>query len=285
MNKKKTQLKYEYLFLSIFLNVKLKISKSVLPILLILFFFSVLQAETRFLIYSPPKNGTHLIAKAVQLISGREAMYRLGNFKNTQETIDTIINDDSRGYFTIAHNLNEQTLEYLVKKRNYIIIFLIRDPRDQLISVKNWLREGQWPWIKCGKIANDELLIEELITGKQTAWRCVDSCFLKYEAALKSIPKNKVHISYFENLVGSQGGGSLERQIFEISQLAKFININLEKKKIEGIANQLFGESGTFRSGQIGSWQTQFNQAHKDQFKKLYNPLLIRLGYEKDQSW
>jgi hypothetical protein len=40
-----------------------------------------------------------------------------------------------------------------------------------------------------------------------------------------------------------------------------------------------------FRKGVPGDWVNHFNEDHKKYFKKKFNPLLIKLGYEKDDNW
>ena len=40
-----------------------------------------------------------------------------------------------------------------------------------------------------------------------------------------------------------------------------------------------------YRKGTPGDWQNHFTERHKDYFKKLYNPLLLKLGYEKTEDW
>jgi len=44
-------------------------------------------------------------------------------------------------------------------------------------------------------------------------------------------------------------------------------------------------KSPTFRSGKTGSWKRYFTDEHKNIFKEVAGDLLIRLGYEKDNSW
>jgi sulfotransferase 6B1 len=43
--------------------------------------------------------------------------------------------------------------------------------------------------------------------------------------------------------------------------------------------------SPTFRSGKTGEWKKHFTEEHKKLFKDVAGELLIRLGYEKDNSW
>lgn len=44
-------------------------------------------------------------------------------------------------------------------------------------------------------------------------------------------------------------------------------------------------KSPTFRSGKVGEWQKHFNAEHKAAFKKVAGEMLVKLGYEKDESW
>jgi hypothetical protein len=43
--------------------------------------------------------------------------------------------------------------------------------------------------------------------------------------------------------------------------------------------------SPTFRSGKTGEWKKHFTQQHKKIFKEVAGDLLIKLGYEQDNSW
>jgi Sulfotransferase domain len=40
-----------------------------------------------------------------------------------------------------------------------------------------------------------------------------------------------------------------------------------------------------YRRGSPGDWREHFDATHIDYFKKLYNPLLIKLGYESKEDW
>jgi len=44
-------------------------------------------------------------------------------------------------------------------------------------------------------------------------------------------------------------------------------------------------KSPTFRSGKTGEWKKHFTEEHKKIFKDVAGDLLIKLGYEKDNSW
>jgi hypothetical protein len=40
-----------------------------------------------------------------------------------------------------------------------------------------------------------------------------------------------------------------------------------------------------FRKGTPGDWRNHFTALHVEYFKSLYNPLLLKLGYEADERW
>ncbi len=237
-----------------------------------------------FIIVSPPKNGTHLVGKALELITNKAGTYHLVQINDHNDALQLILNDTEKHSFSVIHKVPKKTLKVLVQK-GYKIIFIVRDPRDQLISLQNWLREGQWPWIKATRIKDENAQLEEIITGKINGWRGFKSCFLNYEALLKKLPKEAVYKTRFEKLVGPQGQGSKADQIEEIIQLAQFLEIDFSIAQAETVAQQIYGNTWTFRSGQIGNWKNHFTAHHKTIFKILYNDHLIRLGYETNDKW
>ncbi|WP_414623151.1 sulfotransferase domain-containing protein [Calothrix sp. CCY 0018] len=40
-----------------------------------------------------------------------------------------------------------------------------------------------------------------------------------------------------------------------------------------------------YRRGLPGDWKNHFSSHHIEQFKKLFNPILIKTGYETDENW
>lgn len=236
-----------------------------------------------FIVFSPPKCGTHLIGKTLGLITEETPAYYLTEIPSGVEAAKLALQEVNAGRFMIGHNFDAPFLKLWVDL-GYKIVFLIRDPRDQLVSVRNWFREKQWSWIPGSKIADPVAQLESLITG-DAGWKCFESCFLKYEDRLAGIAPEKIYYVYFENLVGPLGGGSQDAQYNEILGLAQFLEIPLDITQIESIAEKLYGKSPTFRHGQIGSWKENFTERHKELFKQYYNSHLIRLGYEINNEW
>ena len=99
--------------------------------------------------------------------------------------------------------------------------------------------------------------------------------------------QKNVHVIRFEDLIGQAGGGSKEKQVYEIQKIAQHLDINLSIEQATDIAYRLFGGTFTFREGQIGSWKKYFTPEIKQVFKNTPGglDLLIQLGYEKDNNW
>lgn len=56
-------------------------------------------------------------------------------------------------------------------------------------------------------------------------------------------------------------------------------------KAAKGRRRGVSDESSHYRKGVPGDWRNHFTDAHKAYFKRHYNDLLIKLGYEKDDKW
>lgn len=174
--------------------------------------------------------------------------------------------------------------------------FILRDPRDQIISMAHMVAKGR----KQNQSAVISDLIFDFIDGRQKnfiswgveineayplLWELGVVGF--YKLYLPWIKAHKFHTVKFENLIGPHGGGSHQAQQAEIYSIAHHIGITFDEKNIAHIAHQLFGQSGTFRAGKIGSWKKSFTPEIKRAFKNTPGAcqLLIDLGYEKDSQW
>jgi hypothetical protein len=238
-----------------------------------------------FVIFSPPKCGTHLVGKALSLMTNKKPKYYLSGIgSDTLDSLNLIVSEEAQDSFVVGHHFTNILLKILIN-RGYKIIFVIRDPRDQLISAINWIREGQWYWLPISKISNLHDQITEAITGSQYGWQSVEGNFLSFEQELDGISLKNIYKIHYEKLIGLNGKGTAEEQTNEILAIANFLGLTLSSKTLDDIADHLFGGTTTFRDGSIGKWKHNFTDEQKKQFKKQYNHLLIRLGYEKDSRW
>ncbi len=279
------------------------------------------DSKEKFFLTSIPKCGTWFLEKTVRLITGkRNALldfyhagilrgsnlntdpYAIQLFEPSVNVLDrcTFLKDNE---FMIAHLAYKDEYEDLLTKKNMKIIFIIRDPRDQLVSrvFYTYKHPGTYPGLQ-------HLSFEELLLGFMGAYAPIDQYYPDLLQAHiryinKPIQKSLSNITQFygaftgwlnsslcltikfEDLVGTRGGGSDTVQKNTIQLMGKFLGISLSDKNVLDVANDCFGGSGTFREGKIGSWKHEFTPEQKELFKIYGGQLLIDLGYEKDLNW
>lgn len=237
---------------------------------------------------SIPKCGTHLVKKCIALINHGNFNYPVRTFFNACEQ------DFKRGSHVLSHAPYNSALGELIIEHNYKGIFMIRDPRDQVVSFIHFAQDSMKIW---------ETLRSMPFEAAVTSW-ITDTKLIKakgrfsdpimdsfgniadfYNHYLPWIDHPNFYTVRFENLIGAQGGGNDELQRQEIQNIAAHLSIELTDERLNKTVQELFGKSRTFRKGQIGSWRTKFTQEQKDIFKQCAGDLLIYLGYEKDYNW
>jgi hypothetical protein len=233
-----------------------------------------------------PKSGTHLLQKAVRLITGQPV--EMLSFADVHALYKNEIELDPNDGIISWQHLFPQLDCIKEDKEHFIKIINIRDPRDILVSQIDWhLTMGMWAsWTPQGYIqkfatlSQDEQL-SEVINFPQN-WYSVKRFAKK---ALEWMKEPDVFVCRFEDLVGPQGGGSRIRQEKVIRDLATHLGYSIEEEDIFYIADNIFGDSYSFRKGQIGRWHEFFKPKHVEEFKKTMGKLLIKLDYEKNLNW
>jgi len=172
----------------------------------------------------------------------------------------------------------------VIDNPNGLKIILFRDPRDALISQMFWMeKERRWPGLAENQVGTFFSMLEH-----EKIDFLIDipvGIFYYSKLCSELLDKPQVVAFRFEDLVGIEGGGCQLRQEEALKKLALILGYTLSADEITNIALQLFGNTETFRKGQIGSWKQYFSDEHKSLFKKKMGEYLIKLGYEKDDQW
>lgn len=236
-----------------------------------------------FVVFTPPKCGTHLVCNVVGYMLGSAPLItdQLGT---VNDVIQRAQDAKANNHFLVSHSFTPEMLECLIQKK-YKIIFILRDPRDQLISMMYWMKKGYWNQFTVSKIVDRNEQIEELITGALYGWQCYEGCIGNRLALLKNLPSDSIYITRFELLVGVKGKGRQDLQNKEIDQIGKFLGIDLLPEQAQEIADHSFGGTWSFREGKIGSWKEHFLPHQIELYKSLYSDLLIELEYETTKDW
>lgn len=232
----------------------------------------------KILIATVPKSGTHLLRKAIFLLTEKKTQWIGLQTKYFDVERDLRMEHPITGIhlFPLFDSIREQYLD------RYISILLIRDPRDVMLSFSNHLRRGLY-WTACPQFDLDryehlpfDLQLQEAFTFPKEYLNPA-ICF-PYVALWMKEPS--VFVCRFEDLVGSQGGGSDERQRHLLFDLAQHLGCSKSWEEIDLIAKQLFGGTWTFYTGKIGLWEKFYSFENQNLFMSLYGEYISEWGYE-----
>lgn len=261
----------------------------------------------RVLATSVPKAGTHLVASLLKnfprmMFSGRHSSLAewaqpgtrpdvAGNVPEVDwMRLERALNRINRGHYMTAHFPAVPELTQLLQRLGYRTIFMIRDPRDVVISNAFYITRLKRHFLN--QRFNDMTSLDERILACITGLPATDE-----SPGLISIGQRvtnyvgwkadpSTHLSRFEDLVGASGGGSDETQRREIESIANHIDRKLSPGDVDRIARKTWSQdSSTFRKGVIGDWKNHFNDEHKQALKRVAGQELIELGYEQDRNW
>ena len=262
----------------------------VVVLILCLSRFSNSSALPRTLLISIPKCGTHLLIKCIKLLSG--AQLKFTGDVTIPHYIDVSLSGLQSDTFLVSHIPSTQDFVNAIGKHNVRVLFIYRDPRDQLVSYAHYIRNNNcskhphpaWPMAR--DMSLDEI-IDSLMTEKKLYhfFHGISDVNEFYRAFMPWMNFKDFLVIRFEDLIGTKGGGSLDAQRATVKAVANYLDISLTEQKLQYVIDTLFGGGSAFRIGQIGSWKTTFNQRQKEVFKKVAGQLLIDLGYEKDFDW
>lgn len=241
-------------------------------ILLSSFFLTNCYADFPFdvAVLTVPKSGTHLLEKAASLITKQEVNWGKTYLMNEK--------------FVLFNHLWPQ-MNATIHNPNILKIILFRDPRDMLISQMLSMKKGRGGWPGLPK---NQIDVFRSMSEYEKINFLIDSpvgMFYYSKLCSELLNKPNVIAFRFEDLVGPEGGGCRLRQEKALRKLALILGYAIGTNEITKIALQLFGNTKTFRKGQIGSWKQYFSDEHKSLFKEKMGEYLIHLGYEEDDQW
>ncbi|HEY1462641.1 MAG TPA: sulfotransferase domain-containing protein [Terriglobales bacterium] len=169
---------------------------------------------------------------------------------------------------------------------------VVRDPRDIITSAYfSHLYshpEGDWKWLKRHRpyllsLSKHDGLMAEIefsarTLGNMLTWNYTNPNIL--EARFEDMIANNVE--RFAEVFGFLGLFPKKLSVQQImAATEKYSFANLSKGRTRGQQNNL----SHYRKGQPGDWRNHFDASHVDYFKRLYNPLLLKLGYETEEDW
>jgi len=244
--------------------------------------------KRRVLLTSVPKCGTHLLRRLLNVIAipaRREVEWDI-----TPEDLDAALRE-RRGSAVVGHVLARPEIRRFVADTRTRVLFIYRDPRDQVVShLFHFRRDRKHPLhpLFRDELGDDDAALLAVIRGVRVSETAhVPRVDLLYGGFRGWLDDPSVCWSTFERLIGPRGGGSVDDQLREVRALLRHLGFPLASPAIvRMVARRVFDPgSPTFRIGQIGSWRKYFGPQHCTAFKEVAGQLLIDLGYERSLDW
>lgn len=189
-------------------------------------------------------------------------------------------------------HIDNMDVEHLKPDVNYIVS--IRDPRDSVISLANWIINNKAIEISKQKghySAETHQKLLRMNLSERIDYVFTMSHFFKgFENVLKAKERfsENVYIFKFEDFIGPQFGGSSKQvQIETIQKITRLCHRNLNKSQIQKIAVEMIGETPTYtkKKDKVGAWKTILNDKQIEIIKTNLNEFLLTFGYETDANW
>jgi len=232
---------------------------------------------------SARKCGTYLLMKCINLLTGRTGI-KATEYEHLDEiTLDKLeqFTNLTEDCFFRNHLVYRPEYASIMVKNRCKIILIYRDPRDQIISYIYYRKKmGHDKHLSIDKAISSLIMHSDMYYEKN-----IKNIKSFYDAYLPWSDIPGALTVRFEDLVGPQGGGCIQKQYECIKKINAHLEYNNNDEMLAYVANNLFGDTRTFRKGIIGDWKNHFTPAHKQAFKEVAGQLLIDLGYEKDFNW
>jgi hypothetical protein len=189
------------------------------------------------------------------------------------------------GEVVISHLYYDAERASALKLRGIKCLFMIRDPRDLVVSQAHYIRRNSRHPLHAHfqPIEDFQQRLTLCIRGHEPTglpgigWRL---------RAFGGWLEGGALPVRFESLVGPCGGGDSRTQGAALAGIFEHLGQRLDAREIGELSQKTFYDgSPTFRRGATGQWRETFTEKTKAIFKEEAGDQLIRYGYEKDLSW
>ncbi len=230
---------------------------------------------------SIPKAGTHLLERALCL---HPRLYRKLLPTVSEENVDrwngvaALLAKIRPGQVVASHLRFRPGYPEIIASRDVRPIFLIRDPRDIVVSQVHYVskRADHRLHAVFGALPDMRARMHLAIAGDTERGVVSIADRLHYFAGWL----DTALVVRFEDLVGPHGGGARDRQAAAIRSIYDFLGIDLDEQELTSIAQRLFSaESPTFRSGAIGGWRRAFDPGLTALFNAIVGEGIEPYGY------
>jgi hypothetical protein len=277
------------------------------------------SATKRLLINSLPKSGTHLLAKAVEILGYKEH-FEPGeitetplffNYREVRKRLEDKTESDQNiivgaltpcyvDSATFRHWLNlispkqyilghipwTPILMPILSELNYQQVFIIRDPRAVLVSLIPFV-------LDTGKMPGRHFLEDDfsLMSATQRLDFILEGGYAEkagveiknfaevYRSMLPWRNEENCLFIHFEDLVGEKGGGTKEKQEAVVNKICSYLDIPFDDTIVSQLGEIYNPGARTFRTGKIDGWKNSMNTEDVEKLNIYCQPLCEEAGY------
>lgn len=240
------------------------------------------RGAPRVLCVSIPKAGTHLLERALCL---HPRLYRklLPTITNSSLRrwggLDDLLAKLRPGQVIASHLRFDAPFLDVVERRHVAVIFLVRDPRDLVISQANYVSrrsDHRFNHLFAQRDALRERLELAIVGDPEHRLRSVGERLEAYAGWLRS----SALVVRFEDLIGPGGGGDADRQAEAVRAIYRHIEMPIADAFVTEVCGRLFSpDSPTFRKGSIGQWRDLFDRELEELFERTAGDMARVYGY------
>jgi hypothetical protein len=244
-----------------------------------------------------PKSGSHLIIQVLQGLTRLGPFVNPGfppvnrgedNHKLTEPEVLANIRRMRPGDIAYGYISAKEPFLSALKQPGRATVFVYRDPRDMIIShifYATQMHPGHWMHrYYTEELHTMEERINAAIQGVEEPGSELTPVSTRYEGYMDWLSQPEVLSMRFESLIQEREAAT--GQILDYLARFGFTPQVPRQQAVNTLVAAIAPrKSGTFRKGKPGNWQEHFTLTNKSRFKDATGDLLVRLGYETDQSW
>lgn len=255
----------------------------------------------RVLINSIPKAGTHLVSSLMDhlpamrysghhhsysdFIAGNAPSVRVGeDVEVSWHRLEKELAKVRMGQYATSHFHYERELTEIVNRLDFRVVFVLRDPRDIIVSSTHYITRSprhvlHHRFIELGTLGRR---IDAVINGLDPSdtGPGLEPISVRLRRYDNWVHASSVLLCRFEDLVGQSGGGSPRGQLDLVHRLASFAGRPLSDWAAGQIALRVWSpRSRTFRAGRVGGWQEAFSRQQERAVADAIGDLAARWGY------
>lgn len=244
---------------------------------------------------SIPKAGTHVLMSLLDSVAGMRfagthfaytgADRPGGSNEQSLRELRSLVHRLRPSQYMTGHIRHQPDIAAVLAEAGCRTILSIRDPRAIVLSAANYLHSNERHPLHA-RVLRDYPDLDHRIHAVVVGIPPTDDgpgipgITQRLDRYLPWLSEPGVCIVRYEDLVGSQGGGSDQQQRIVVADVLRFLGLPAEDAEVDRVAGSVYStKSATFRRGQVDSWREELAPGHVQLINEVCEQQLRQLGY------